>query len=241
MSLHELPKSYYLFCDGACSGNPGPGGWGALLVDPLQNVTELGGALSPTTNNQMELLATIEGLALIPVDDASIEVYTDSVYVINGITKWIFGWLKKGWKTSTGEAVANQPLWEKLHQQVKRVGPKRVKWHYVPGHTGVAGNERVDEIAVSFAKGEYFLPYSGSLADYELVILPMKLPAKGTKKTFKSSGSKKGYYLSLVDGVLEKHQTWSQCEARVKNRSHAKFKKVTTPDEERAVLKSWGL
>lgn len=183
----------------------------------------------------MELTAATEGLKQIS-SAASVEIYTDSSYVINGITKWIFGWKAKGWKTAAGEAVANQPFWQRLHDETMRIGPKKIRWNYVPGHQGIAGNERADVIAVAMAKSESIHFYQGTLDQYGYRILPVTVSAPPGKK---SKG--KAYYLSLVNGELARHQTWPECEARVKNRPNAKYKKVNSLDEEKAVLAAWGV
>ena len=133
-----------VFADGSSSGNPGPGGWGVVIATPEGQVRELGGGDPETTNNKMELTATIRALEALRGVEGPISVYTDSTYVIRGITQWIWGWRKKGWKTAEGNDVSNQDLWKKLMAQV--VG-KKINWKYVRGHTGVPGNERVDEIA----------------------------------------------------------------------------------------------
>jgi ribonuclease HI len=128
--------------DGACSGNPGPGGWGALLRYGATE-KELSGGESLTTNNRMELLAAICALESLS-KPCRIDLYTDSQYVQKGITEWMSGWLKRGWKNAKGEAVKNQDLWERLN---KAVTPHRVTWHWVKGHNGHVDNERVDGLA----------------------------------------------------------------------------------------------
>ena len=179
----------------------------------------------------MELTAAIEGLKLIGSGEKA-EIYTDSSYVINGITKWIYGWKNRGWKTSTGEAVANQSHWEKLNAETNRIGSKNLRWNYVPGHQGIAGNERADAIAVAMSKSEAIFFYSGTLDQYSYRILPVDIPPPGKGKV---------YYLSAVNGEVARHSTWAECEARVKGRAGAKYKKVSSEAEEKAVLKSWGL
>lgn len=128
--------------DGACSGNPGPGGWGALLRYGATE-KELSGGESLTTNNRMELLAAICALESLS-KPCRIDLYTDSQYVQKGITEWMSGWLKRGWKNAKGEAVKNQDLWERLN---KAVIQHRVTWHWVKGHNGHVDNERVDGLA----------------------------------------------------------------------------------------------
>lgn len=143
-------KNFYT--DGACSGNPGPGGWGTVVYFNDGSVYEMGGAETPSTNNRMELLAAIQALKVLKASGQNqpVTLYTDSEYVINGITKWIKGWKKKGWKTAAGKAVLNQDLWETLDQ----LNLPRVDWQYVRGHSGNEGNERCDAIARAFSLGK---------------------------------------------------------------------------------------
>jgi ribonuclease HI len=136
MSLVEI------YTDGACRGNPGPGGWGALLSNG-EHEKELSGAEALTTNNRMELTAVIRALeALKPSSEALI--YTDSEYVRKGITEWVKNWKARGWKTADRKPVKNQDLWERL--DALAAGHK-IEWRWVKGHSGVPGNERVDRLA----------------------------------------------------------------------------------------------
>lgn len=131
-----------LFTDGACSGNPGPGGWGALLR--WKGVEkELSGGEAETTNNRMELMAVIQGLRALN-RRCPVEVWTDSQYVKNGITQWIHSWKKKGWKTAGKKPVKNVDLWQDLDAEAAR---HDVSWHWVKGHAGHAENERADALA----------------------------------------------------------------------------------------------
>lgn len=130
------------FCDGACSGNPGPGGWGAVLEQGGRRA-ELCGGERRTTNNQMELTAAIEVLKALP-EGQKITLTTDSQYVKNGITAWIKAWIRNGWMTSTKQPVKNQELWQSLKSEVDR---RAVTWKWVRGHVGVPGNERADTLA----------------------------------------------------------------------------------------------
>ena len=114
-----------IYCDGACSGNPGPGGWGAILVRINKTVEELGGRERQTTNNQMELMAATQALERAAKEDVPVSICTDSTYVIRGITQWIFGWKRKGWIATNGEPVANRAYWERLHEVVMKISPKR--------------------------------------------------------------------------------------------------------------------
>lgn len=152
-----------IYTDGSARGNPGPGGWGAILFSESE-VRELGGGEEYTTNNKMELTAAIHALEEVPEGD-EVELLSDSSYVVKGITEWIHGWMQKGWKTAGRKPVENQVLWEKLYE-VSR--DKNIHWKLVAGHAGVSANERADEIATSFADG--FLPelYHGSRADYPI-------------------------------------------------------------------------
>ena len=139
-----------IYTDGACSGNPGKGGWAAVLI---YNKKEkyLSGANKFTTNNQMELTATIEALKAI-VKPSNITLYTDSQYVKNGITSWIFNWKKNGWKTANKKPVANKELWIELD---KYIALHSVDWFWVKGHSGDHYNEIADELAVKAMNDEY--------------------------------------------------------------------------------------
>ncbi len=139
-------------CDGACSGNPGPGGWGALLRFEDGSVHEMGGADRATTNNRMELtaaLALLEAIKELP-RPAQLSIRTDSRYLIDGFSKWIQGWKRKGWRTASGGAVLNRDLWEQL-DQARLEGVSLV---HVKGHSGDPDNDRCDAIAVAFSKGQ---------------------------------------------------------------------------------------
>lgn len=131
-----------IYTDGACKGNPGPGGWGAWLRWGGHE-KELFGGDPATTNNRMELTAVIESLALLK-RQTPVAIYTDSEYVKNGITSWIHGWKKRGWKTADNKPVKNIDLWQKLDALV---ATHPVQWHWVRGHTGDPGNERADALA----------------------------------------------------------------------------------------------
>ena len=136
-----LPK-VAIFTDGACKGNPGPGGWGAILRFGGQE-RELNGAETLTTNNRMELQAAISALAAL-TRPCSVDLTTDSVYVRDGITKWVHGWQKNGWKTADKKPVKNDDLWQALLGAAR---PHQVRWHWVKGHAGHAENERADALA----------------------------------------------------------------------------------------------
>ena len=131
-----------IYTDGACSGNPGPGGWGALLTMGEHEKALCGGEAN-TTNNRMELTAAIEALNALK-RACEVDLYTDSQYVKGGITGWIHGWKKNGWKTAAKKPVKNAELWQALDEALKR---HKVDWHWVKGHAGHDGNERADELA----------------------------------------------------------------------------------------------
>lgn len=143
-------KSFYT--DGACTGNPGPGGWATVVYFTDGSVYEMGGEAAQTTNNRMEMQAAVQALKLLKVSGQTepVILYTDSEYLKNGITKWVKGWKKKGWKTAQGKAVLNQDLWETLDE----LNSPLVEWQYVRGHSGNEGNERSDAIARAFAVGK---------------------------------------------------------------------------------------
>ena len=132
-----------LYTDGACKGNPGPGGWGVVIIKNGKPVDEIYGGELNTTNNRMELLAVIHGLNKIEEGD-TVRVNTDSMYVKNGITSWINKWVENGWKTAAKKDVANKDLWVKLQSIVE---VRKVTWNWVRGHSGDAGNERADFLA----------------------------------------------------------------------------------------------
>ena len=135
-----------IYADGACKGNPGPGGWGVWLSYNGRE-KELCGGEPLTTNNRMELTAAIEGLRALN-RPCRVQLYTDSIYVRDGITKWIHGWRRNGWRTADRKPVKNAELWQALLEAVE---PHRVEWHWVKGHSGHVENDRVDALACAEA------------------------------------------------------------------------------------------
>ncbi len=133
-----------IYTDGACKGNPGPGGWGVYLKSG-DHEKELWGGERDTTNNRMELMAVIQALSALK-RPCQVSLHLDSEYVRKGITEWIHGWKKKGWVTASKQPVKNADLWQRLDALVHG-GPHRVEWHWVKGHAGHAGNERADALA----------------------------------------------------------------------------------------------
>ena len=147
-----MTNKVVMYTDGACRGNPGPGGWGVILSYRDQNKT-LSGYEPKTTNNRMELTAAIEGLRALS-RTCDIELNTDSKYVLQGISEWIESWKTNGWKTAAKKPVKNVDLWQLLDEQVNK---HRIKWLWVKGHTGIEGNERADQlanVAIDQAMGE---------------------------------------------------------------------------------------
>jgi ribonuclease HI len=252
-----MQKNVVIFTDGACSGNPGPGGWGSVVWMPDNTIHELGDGVRETTNNRMEMAAAIHALKMLELTEPTqILLYTDSQYLIRGITQWIFGWRAKGWKNAEGKDVANREHWEELLRQVTRLKPNTIQWKYVRGHSGYPGNERCDQIAVSYAQGKpdrlYTGPKDGYFVDLEQLPADEPLPEKSTSKSKSSSGSTGGgsskssgggsvSYLSYINGVLKRYSTWAECEKAVKGRPGVKFKKVKSRQEEQETLTAWGL
>lgn len=135
-------KKVEIFTDGACKGNPGPGGWGALLRMG-RHEKELSGSDPETTNNRMEMTAAIRALKAL-IEPCEVTLHTDSRYVIDGITKWIHGWKKRGWVNASKKPVRNADLW---HDLIEAAAPHTIQWEWVKGHNGHAENERVDRLA----------------------------------------------------------------------------------------------
>ncbi len=136
---HRLTTAY---TDGSCLGNPGPGGWGAVIVAP-SGTTEISGGNAKTTNNRMELMAAIQVLESIE-PPAAVQIVTDSRYVMDGITSWLSGWKRRNWRTAAGTPVKNRDLWQRLERAVAR---HSVQWQWVRGHSNHPGNERADALA----------------------------------------------------------------------------------------------
>lgn len=154
-----------IYTDGSSRGNPGPGGWASIIMDDVR-VVELGGREDHTTNNRMELMGAIKALEFAgTLGDSPIEVYTDSEYVMKGITEWIKGWQMRGWRTAAKKPVLNQDLWQKL---ILATDGKKIEWKYVAGHSGHTENDRCDEIATSFADDLNITLYNGARSAYKL-------------------------------------------------------------------------
>ena len=246
--MHSRAKEqsgHLLFTDGSSLGNPGPGGFGAVLLLSGGRVIEVGGYAKHTTNNRMELLALIEGLHRMETESGNLTIFTDSTYVHKGATEWAVGWQRRGWKTMAKTDVENRDLWEAalpLLQARKQLG--RIAWTHVPGHSGIAGNERCDVIATGFAKGDAVDLFEGELDDYTIDILNVAVDtAKAEARTVaKSHARAKAYsYLSLVHGVAMRHRTWAECEQRVKGKSGVRYKKALSALDEQQILREWNV
>lgn len=229
-----------IFCDGASKGNPGPGGWGAIVASG-SHIVELGGFEPGTTNNRMELTAALKALEEArALGNGVVTVYTDSSYVINGITKWVKGWQRNGWLTQEKKPVLNKDLWEPLAAAVDNFAEK-ITWQYVGGHVGIQGNERVDSIASDLALGKkvnlYVGPRNGYLVDVKNIKFDEAMVK--AKSDTKARSNRKAYsYVSVVGGVIVKHKTWAECEQRVKGKA-ARFKKSLSAEDEAAIVKDF--
>ena len=242
-------SSIVVFADGASSGNPGPSGFGAIIATPSGEVRELGRGFPQATNNQMELEGVIDALRYLRETAGPVAIYTDSVYVIRGITQWIWAWRNRNWKTAEGKDVQNVDQWRALFALVVERKSRfqdqgEIQWHWVKGHQGIPGNERVDEIAVSFSKRARVELYQGPLLRYPIALFDLpentELPERDFAHTQKEK--KAAYsYLSFINGVLQRHTTWKECEAKVKGRPGAKFKKAESPEHELKIVEEWGI
>ncbi len=241
-----------IFTDGSSRNNPGPGGWGAVIVVPgiKTEVIELGGGERETTNNRMELKAALEGLKAIDHLHSNVGggiiVHTDSRYVINGITKWIHAWKKNGWKTKAKKDVLNADLWERLDEAAGLIelSGGKIEWKYIGGHVGILGNERCDHIATAFADGRKINLYKGPLGAYDLPdILDIshdEMSAAKKKSSSSHSNAKAYSYVSMVGGIIETHHSWAECEKRVKGTKGAKYKKSISIENEQEIVDEFG-
>jgi ribonuclease HI len=230
-----MEQQITIFTDGAAKGNPGKGGY-AAVIDYGDTVCELGAAKSYTTNNEMELLAVVRALEAVKAAGRPVEIYTDSKYVVEGAKGWIFGWVKNGWVTKTKTEVLNKELW---HALLPLLGAVEIVWHKVPGHVGIIGNERADTIASEFAEGKSVVLYNGPKKDYSLNIDDTsydEAKAKERSDARKRQALPAYSYVSMVDGVVETHKTWKECEARVKGKPGVRFKKSLDAANEKEIV-----
>ena len=210
-----------IITDGACSGNPGRGGWAAIVVVAGTH-HEYSGASDHTTNDRMELTAVIAGLQHAPAQGA-ITILCDSQYVINGITKWVHGWQRNNWQTRDKTPVENRDLWEALIH----LNSSRVTWRHVKGHAGHPLNERANTLAQRHA---------GSQTG-----MPLRPPATPTSAAPTTSHAEFPCYISYVNKEFARHATWAECQQRVHGVSNAKFKKVANHTQLDAQRKQWGI
>ena len=220
----------YAFTDGASRGNPGPGGWGAVVVIDGE-VKELGGREDNTTNNRMELTAIIEA---IKHSEGPLKIYTDSGYALKGATSWIKNWKVNGWQTKEKGDVQNSDLWKELDKVMEG---RELTWQQVGGHIGLPGNERADKIATAFADETPMDLYSGSKSEYGVDVDNVEIDEKLVEK--KSRQGMKAYsYVTMVDGDIQTHQTWPEAEARVKGKP-ARYRKAISPEDEELIIKEF--
>ncbi len=230
-----------IYTDGASRGNPGPGGWAAvILADGM--AMEVAGSEKRATNNQMELAAVLHTLS----DSAArahkgpVTVLSDSAYVVNGLNSWVWGWEKKGWVTMQKTPVENKEMWAALLSLLKEYGD-RLTVAKVSGHAGELYNERCDELAVEAALGKSPQFFKGSISDYEAFLKEVGTTEKKAAPKKKKSDAPAYSYVSLVDGVVHADKTWAACEKRVKGKKGAKFKKVFSKEEETELLQEYTL
>ena len=241
-------KQIKIFTDGAARGNPGPGGWGAIVIysDARTNadwtqtnadrirIRELGGRNNHTTNNRMELTAVIKALefARSTLHASRFTIYTDSSYALKGATQWTKEWQKNKWKTKQKVGVLNQDLWKKYLKASKDLN---IEWKLLPGHSGIPANDRCDQIATAFADGHKPKLYSGFLRDYDIDI---SITFGRKRSTLHASRSTKPAYsyVSMVNGIIKAHKTWLECEKRVKGVSKARFKKTISLEDEDMII-----
>lgn len=232
-----------IFTDGSSRGNPGPGGWAAILISS-ESVSELGGREAHTTNNRMEMTAALRGLEAVAVGEKEVTIITDSAYLLNGITKWVKGWKQRDWISSQKQEVLNRDIWEKLSDTVDALADSGVKvsWKLVKGHAGHSLNERCDVIATSFADNEEVDLYKGTFSKYEhgadvSTVAPADSSEGKSKK--KSSNTPAYSYVSVVKGVVKIDTTWKECEARVKGVSGTRFKKSISAADEKKIVQEF--
>lgn len=228
-----------IFTDGAAKGNPGRGGYG-VVISHEGTITEKGGFKERTTNNEMELRAVVEALKAIAPQKVPVAIYTDSKYVVEGAKGWVFGWVKNGWKTATKTDVLNKELWQEL---LPLLGEVDIEWHKVPGHVGIVGNERADTIASTFAERGSFELYAGSASGYRHNVHDTSYDESKAQERSdaRTRQNQKAYsYVSVVDGQVQVHQTWAECEARVKGQKGARFKKALDATEEQELVREFG-
>ncbi|MCA9353285.1 ribonuclease HI [Candidatus Nomurabacteria bacterium] len=233
-----------IYTDGSSRGNPGRGGWGSIVCIKPKNkdgntdkIVELGGFEEATTNNRMELTAIKESLSHIEKRkiEGEINIFTDSSYALNGLSGWMYGWEKNGWKTSTGEDVLNKDIWQELLGLFLRIKRKNgINMNKVKGHSGVLLNERADDIATMYADKEHVFLFTGSRSQYE-ALYKNELKEKKTKTpNFKAYS-----YVSLVGGKVFIDKSWEDCKKRVSGKSGVLYKKSRNEEDEKRIIEEF--
>jgi ribonuclease HI len=240
-------KTLTIYTDGASRGNPGPAGWGAVILVDGYAMEIAGGPPAggkEATNNQMELQAVLSVLSDsgARAHKGPVIVYSDSSYVVKGLTTWVYGWEKKGWVTMAKTPVENKDIWVKLLALLKEYG-KRLSIEKVKGHAGDLYNERCDELAVNAALGKKEKHFKGSQKDYDKFLIEIGTTAKkaSPKKKKKKSTGPAYSYVSFVNGKVYADKTWAECEARVKGKKGAKYQKVFSKAEETNLVQDYTL
>lgn len=229
---------FEVYTDGSSLGNPGNGGWAAIVVKNFKNeksVKELAGFELNTTNNKMEMTSVIKAFDDIGENrNFTITVYSDSAYVVTGVTSWLPGWIHKDWITSTGNAVKNRELWEQFQKYCAFYGSK-LKFVKVKAHSGNLENERCDYIAKSVASDQQMsVRIVTDWTKFEDYQSDLKNGTLGVSKATKSSGSKRKRamcYVSLVDGDIYVDTEWSECQKRMKGHKGCLYKKAANECE----------
>lgn len=220
------------FIDGACKKNPGPGGYGVVLHHSDGWVSEFGGYISETTNNRMEITASLEALKIYKeYRNETCKILTDSQHLIQSATQYLKRWSQNGYTTALGEPVKNTDLWQELARCVSFFENK-IEWLYVPGHKGVMGNERADEIAQSFALQQRIdLRLKQPIDEYSWDLnWEMQL-----REQFKAPK-----YLAKLDQGYVTFETWPECQAATQGLKQARFQKVFGPSQIEYLKKKWG-
>jgi len=236
-----MDTSTLVFTDGASKGNPGPSGWGAIIVFSEGRVQELGGENFESTNNLMELTAAFRAVEALEGETENIKIYTDSSYVVKGVTEWIQSWIINDWVTAGKKPVLHREMWEELLWKSEELN---IEWVLIPGHSHVKGNERADEIATNFAEGNYPDLYEGPLSEYPIDIQNISINTnveKERKNARKRSRAKAFSYPTLVDGEVKIYSNWDDAKKRVEGATGAKYKKALSKKEEKDILKEWGV
>ncbi|HEY4512862.1 MAG TPA: ribonuclease HI [Candidatus Paceibacterota bacterium] len=231
-----------IFTDGSSRGNPGPGGWGAIISYAHgrdKEVREIGGANKSTTNNRMEMMAVVEALSFtkkLRQADSEITLYTDSEYVKKGATEWAYSWASNNWRTKANTPVLNKDLWQKIMELMNDMD---IEMKVIAGHSGIPANERCDVIATTLADGNNEKLFDGKLIDYKVSLDASKQTFQTGPKGSFAKGKKAYSYVSAIKGIVKVHKTWAECEVRVKGEPNARFRKALTKTEESELIKKF--